>query len=324
MNPRVSVIIPSYNHALYLRECIESVIWQSFQDWELLIIDDLSSDDSLAVAKRFTDPRIRVAQNAENMGTYATQNVGIDMAKGEFIAILNSDDVWLPRKLQLQIEVLEGCPECTFSYTAGQLVDEDGDRVAGDADNHADYPRDPVQNLLPFLLFENRVLASSVMFRKSATRFNGALRYSGDWAALLSLASKGPAAYVAESVTVWRQHPENSYTRLLKVLPEEIAMREAILAKADEWRLSNNPEEVNRRLAQCAIALAAIYIRAGKKHRAREVAKLASKFDPKSRRARALYVLSVVPGSVARQRLWKQSKMLQIELAGAVDLMVEG
>lgn len=308
----VSVIIPSYNHGQYLRECIESVIWQSLQDWELVLVDDCSSDDSVEVARKFDDPRIKVFQNEKNLGTYATQNAALDKASGAYVAILNSDDVWLPRKLEMQVAALDQHPECDFCYTGSKLVDDEGRMLDANSEFHGEYPRDEVQQLLPFLLFENRVLASSLMFRTGAVRFTPELQCSGDWVALLQLAMRGPAAYVDEPVTVWRQHPENTYKRLLKVLPEEIAVREALLAKRETWKKYADGLQVDEQLSRCAIALSALLIRAGKVRKGRAAARLAMKLNPRSRRARALYILSVLPGQTARQRLWGDPYVLDL------------
>ena len=309
--PAVSVVIPSYNHAAYLRECIESVIWQSFQDWELIIVDDVSSDDSVAVAKRFTDPRIRVIENESNLGTYATENVGIDHSSGDWIAILNSDDVWLPRKLESQILLLQKHPQCTFSYTGSQLMDEEGDKIAKGDGFHSDYPEGELQELLPYLLFENRVLASSLLFKRGAARFNGKLKYSGDWVALLQLAMLGPCAFVKEPLTVWRQHPENNYKQVLKVLPEEVAVREAILAKSDLWlSIAKDVPETKHRLSQCAVALSALYVRARQMTRARQTARLARQFDPNNPRAKTLRVLFRLVDTVGRRQFWRSADKL--------------
>lgn len=312
MKPKVSVIVPSYNHAAYLRQCIESVIWQSLNEWELIVVDDWSSDDSLGVASRFEDPRLKVFRNDRNLGTYATLNAGIDRASADFIAILNSDDLWLPRKLELQIGLLDARPDCPFCYTDGHMIDEEGVRIDSES-RPDDYPRTEVQDLLPYLLFENNVLASSLVFRRGAVRFNDSLRYSGDWVALIDLAERGRAAYVTEPVTAWRQHPANTYTRLLNVVPEEIRVREAILDRSHRWRgKTEDSFEIDSRLAKCALALAALYIRIGNRRFALKNARLALKFAPSSRRARRMRVLAALPLSVSRKRLWGESKPLAV------------
>ena len=98
--PKVTVIIPSYNHAKFIGEAIQSVLDQTFQDFEILIRDDGSKDNSIEIIKQFTDSRIKFAANPHNMGACYTANTMIDEANGEYIALLNSDDVWMLDKLE--------------------------------------------------------------------------------------------------------------------------------------------------------------------------------------------------------------------------------
>lgn len=98
--PTVSVIIPSYNHALYIEEAIQSVLKQSFSDFELIIIDDASHDDSWEKIQRFNDPRIHTRRHSKNQGASQTINEGLALAKGDYLSILNSDDSYHPQRLE--------------------------------------------------------------------------------------------------------------------------------------------------------------------------------------------------------------------------------
>lgn len=109
----VSIIIPTYNSSPYIRATIESVINQSFSDWEIIIVDDCSNDDTVSIAKEFIKPnrRIKVIECEKNFGGPAKpRNIGLKKAKGEFIALLDSDDIWHPKKLEYQLEVLNKNP----------------------------------------------------------------------------------------------------------------------------------------------------------------------------------------------------------------------
>ncbi|MEW8030530.1 MAG: glycosyltransferase [Candidatus Thiodiazotropha sp.] len=98
--PAISVIIPSYNHARYIAQAIESVLQQSFDDWELIIIDDCSKDDSWRVINSYSDKRIHTSRHTKNQGAHSTINEGLALARGDFLAILNSDDTYSPDRLQ--------------------------------------------------------------------------------------------------------------------------------------------------------------------------------------------------------------------------------
>lgn len=123
-NGLVSVIMPSYNTAKYIAESIESVINQTYPYWELIIVDDCSTDDTdSVVANYLSDTRIRYLKNEKNSGAAISRNYALREAKGKWIAFLDSDDVWLPEKLEKQIAfMLE--KNCSFSYTNYEEIDE--------------------------------------------------------------------------------------------------------------------------------------------------------------------------------------------------------
>lgn len=99
-SPNISVVIPTFNHATVLRRALESVIAQSFKDWEAIVVNNFSTDDTISVVESFNDDRISLL-NFKNHGIIAaSRNAGIDVAKGEYIAFLDSDDMWYPLKLQ--------------------------------------------------------------------------------------------------------------------------------------------------------------------------------------------------------------------------------
>ena len=105
VNPRVSVILPTYNRAQLIAQAIQSVLDQTYQDFELIIVDDGSKDETEEVVNSFDDERIRYARHEENKGANAARNTGIAMARGEYIAFQDSDDKWLPEKLERQMRI---------------------------------------------------------------------------------------------------------------------------------------------------------------------------------------------------------------------------
>lgn len=123
-NGLVSVVMPSYNTAKYIGESIESVINQTYPNWELIIVDDCSTDNTDSVVQGYlSDSRIRFLKNEKNSGAAISRNYALREAKGKWIAFLDSDDVWLPEKLETQITfMLE--KNCSFSYTNYEEIDE--------------------------------------------------------------------------------------------------------------------------------------------------------------------------------------------------------
>ena len=120
---KVSIITPCHNGAKPIGEAIESVLGQSYANWEMIIVDDCSTDDSVSVVKAFADPRIRLLQNETNPGPGGTRNVGIRAASGRFLAFLDADDAWLPVKLAVQTEFMV-TRDCAFSCHGYYVCDE--------------------------------------------------------------------------------------------------------------------------------------------------------------------------------------------------------
>lgn len=119
----VSIIMPSWNTSEYISESIESVLEQAYQNWELIIVDDCSTDNTDSVVQSFSDPRIKYFKNECNMGAALTRNRAIREASGEWIAFLDSDDLWTPDKLQKQVNFMEE-NGYDFSYHEYEKIDE--------------------------------------------------------------------------------------------------------------------------------------------------------------------------------------------------------
>lgn len=122
--PKVSVVIPTYNHEKYVGECIQSILDQTYQDFEIIITDDGSSDGTVNVIKEFDDSRIQLYTHAENKGACTAVNNCIRKAVGEYIAVLSSDDAWEPTKLEKQVKYLDDHPEISAVFTKVAFINE--------------------------------------------------------------------------------------------------------------------------------------------------------------------------------------------------------
>ena len=127
MQELVSIIVPSYNCKKYIGKCIESVIDQTYTNWELLITDDCSSDGTTDIINDYVkkDNRIKLYKLQSNSGAAVARNNSIQMAQGRYIAFLDSDDMWTPNKLEVQIDFMKN-KNCILSYTSLYLCDEEG------------------------------------------------------------------------------------------------------------------------------------------------------------------------------------------------------
>ena len=128
MKELVSIIMPSYNTAKYIKETIESVINQTYTNWELLIVDDCSTDNTDEIVKEFRDERIKYYKNGKNSGAAISRNKALKEAKGKWIAFLDSDDLWEKEKLEKQILFMKN-NNYNFSYTQYQEIDENSKKL---------------------------------------------------------------------------------------------------------------------------------------------------------------------------------------------------
>jgi len=157
--PLVSVIMPAYNAEPFIEEAIASVINQTMPNWELFVIDDCSKDSTFQIAKTMAknNSKIQVIRNDVNLGVAKTRNRGIDLAKGKYIAFLDSDDVWHSEKLERQIEQMEKT-DAGIGYCSYAIIDKDGNRI------RADYLV-PKQVTWHDLLTENCIQCSAMLIR---------------------------------------------------------------------------------------------------------------------------------------------------------------
>lgn len=173
--PLVSVCMASYNHAPFIRAAVESVLAQTFTDWELVITDDGSSDGTLAALDGIADERVSIEAFPENRSACVALNHCIRRARGRFIAVLNSDDVWMPEKLARQLAVMEEQPRTAAVFTLVSLIDERGEPF-GTEREHAyvgvfDQPNRDRAEWLRRLLFEGNCLCHpSVLVRSAVYR----------------------------------------------------------------------------------------------------------------------------------------------------------
>ena len=157
MNLKVSIIIPAYNRAKVLPRAINSVLTQTYQDFEIIIVDDCSRDNTDKIIKQFTDPRIRYIKHKHNKGGNAARNTGIKEARGEFIAFLDSDDEWLSDKLNKQMKLFaENGPSVGLIYAGQRCYDENNGK-------DFDYIGDKTGSVFSDMLVHNYIGSLSVV-----------------------------------------------------------------------------------------------------------------------------------------------------------------
>lgn len=212
--PKISVLIPTYNYARFLPEAIESVLAQEFRDFELLVVDDCSTDDTAAVVKPFCarDPRVRFSVNASNLGMVGNWNYCLELARGEFVKFLFGDDrLCHPQALGKLVALLERNPSATLASSARVILDENS-KVVDLWRPLADGCHNGREIITAYLMANGQNLVgepSVVLFRKADARRGFDPRYKQivDVEMWFHLLEKGDLAYTTEPLCAFRCHP---------------------------------------------------------------------------------------------------------------------
>jgi len=209
-SPKVSVIIPTYNYAHFLPEAIQSVLAQTFQDFELFVVDDGSTDNTREVVAGFGRRVNYIYQ--KNKGYSAARNVGIRLSQGEVVAFLDADDTWLPEKLEVQVAYLDNHPEVGIVYSHFLVVDRDGNVLP-----------QPERTHYSGMIFERLLLGNFIGMPTVAVRrecfagigpFDESLRTTADWELWLRLTRKNRVGYMDQPLAKYRLHGSSMHRNI--------------------------------------------------------------------------------------------------------------
>jgi len=206
--PRVSVIIPTYNRAKYISEAIGSIMSQTYNDYEIIVVDDGSTDNTKEVLKKYKEKIKYVCQ--KNQGSAAARNRGVKESRGEFIAFVDSDDLLMPRCFELQVQALEKNPQAAFAYGKSGLVDEGGRCIK----KIFSTKKRRSGNIFEDLLFGSCIRTDTAMFRKACFNdiggYDKSLLRAQDWDMYLRMCKKYEVVFIDEVVAQYRYHGSNS------------------------------------------------------------------------------------------------------------------
>ncbi|MCF8369945.1 MAG: glycosyltransferase [Bacteroidales bacterium] len=205
--PLLSIIMLSYNAELYLNEAIESVLNQDLNNYELIIIDDGSSDNSLNIIKSFNDKRIKIHQNETNQGIVYSRNKGIRLSSGKYIGMLDSDDIALPGKFRKQVEFLEEHPDFGMVGSWALLIDKNGKLL------RKKWKLSGIPDKIPsIMLFKNYFVQSSVVFRRDVLPdylYKTGYEIVEDYKLWMDILKKAKAWNLPEYLVKYRVHGKN-------------------------------------------------------------------------------------------------------------------
>lgn len=230
-HPLVSVIVPNYNYAQYLPKRMDSIFRQTFQDYEVILLDDCSTDNSLEVIESYRNhPKIAYIElNRENSGsTFRQWRKGISHAKGKYIWIAEADDLAEPTFLETTVNTLENNPDATVAFTGSTAIDSEGKPKPYDVDNWKYWPYkmnggirifDGEKYIIHSLYWNNYIYnASMTLFRKDAYTPSMlddsiTMRNSGDWLFWIKMVAKGKVIEIYEKLNYFRIHTGSATSR---------------------------------------------------------------------------------------------------------------
>lgn len=194
----------AYNAERYIRSAIDSVVHQTFSDWELLIVEDASTDATAEILSIYTDSRIRVVRNPINLGVAVSRQRALELASGEYVAVLDSDDLTSEQRLQVQVKYLDQHSDVTLLGSAYQMINENGGIVAT-----INVPTDPLE-IRWKLLFGNCIGHSTVMFRREHVLelggYDKGVKAGEDFDLWVRIAAQRRIVQLRSPLTQWRLH----------------------------------------------------------------------------------------------------------------------
>lgn len=236
--PLVSVLMPAYNSEAFVGEAVASMLGQTFTDFELLVIDDGSTDSTRAVLESIEDPRLRLVSNPQNMGLIRTLNRGLELATGHYVARMDADDVSAPARLERQVAFLQSHPDVDVLGTMVKLINEEGKQFGA----IRGYPTEP-KVIHRFLLRECCLIHPSVMFRKhvvlAAGGYSLAAKHAEDYDLWLRLSDRHKIANLPEQLVSYRMH-RNQVS--IKNLPTQHAVAQDCRRAALQRRRSHGED----------------------------------------------------------------------------------
>ncbi|MGD8374704.1 MAG: glycosyltransferase [Acidobacteriota bacterium] len=288
--PRVSVVMPAWNAAATIREAIGSVLDGSFQDVEVIVVDDESTDGTVASVEAFGAP-VRLLRQSSRGGPSAARNRAIGEARGELVAFLDADDLWHPDKLEHQVAHLDAAPDVDLVYT--NVWNTDGETFL--PMNRAARRVARTGNVYAALFHENFIVTSSVLVRRSALSdvggFDESLTISEDFDLWLRIARRHRVGFVDRPLTFYRMQEGSAFSDLER----RLAARERILEKALREGGEGTPSsaEIRQLIAALTYRMGVLHARSGDWDRARDLFRKAG--GRGSSRARMASFLSRLP-----------------------------
>lgn len=245
--PKVSVVIPTYNRVKLLDNSISSVLAQTYRDFELLVIDDCSTDNTADFVSSIGDERIKLIRNSSNKGIAGVRNIGVENSSGEYIAFLDDDDEWEPEKLGRQMNLLKtGSANLGCVYTGAFIVDSGGNPIRISVPQYR-------KRILSEILLRNFIITSSVILRTECFErvglFDETIPYGEDYDMWIRIAQEFEFDYVKDPLIRYRLHQSS-----ISGNNATIATGLGILLEKHKRAFASNPRAYSNHLLELGVA----------------------------------------------------------------------
>jgi len=316
----VSILFTCYNHLPFIQDAWESIGAQTYTNWEVIALDDGSTDGTREWLKSVDHPKFRVILNKENLGTYGTLNRGLEEARGEFIAVFNDDDLWAPAKLEQQVSLLRANDKVGLVHTNGHFIDGRGDRIEGEPLGFK-FPRTETGDILLDLVYANKIIASAVLARRECFAkggFDTSFFGSGDWEMWLRIAQDWKIGFVNEPLTFYRVHGGNASHKLKRIWEDDFRLRTSLEARLFK-ELQGTPgrflaSDIAAAHAHNLACLGTVACLTGRASKARSSYAQSIRLNPRRLQNYARWLLTFLPAS------WWERETLKRNTQGLKDL----
>jgi glycosyltransferase involved in cell wall biosynthesis len=199
-NPKVSVVMPVFNREKFVADAAKSILNQSFTDFEFIIIDDCSTDETFKILNSINDQRIKLLKLNENRGNYYARNMGMELAKGKYICVMDSDDIALPNRIQIQFDFMEKNGQIGICGSYVKVIDSDEIITAP-----TDYDEIKVWSLSNIMFRHPTVFIRADFLNKYNLRYNDSFRYAADYDFLVKATNFFPVTNIDKVLLEYRK-----------------------------------------------------------------------------------------------------------------------
>jgi glycosyltransferase involved in cell wall biosynthesis len=314
--PRVSIIMPVLNGERYINESIESILGQTYQDFELIVVDDGSTDRTPELIRAFSHrTNLKYVRHAERQGIARSVNDGVRNSSGELIAFLDHDDTWFPNFLETQVGHLDQHPEVAMVHSDFQTIDADGNVLQPSVAALRDQDARPSGYVFPRLFMDSFIVGDSAVIRKECWEklggFDESIRF-GDYLLWMRIARHHRIDYVPKVLTQYRLHAVQSTQAALVTDPDQASVGvqaiKKILELYPEARGELGARTIGRRFARLYSDLAYRWFSEGEFPTARRCLRKSIRNSPTNIRYYVIYGATFLPKSAltAARKAWRR------------------